>query len=158
MRIRRGQYSKTFVKRFLHSIKINQKTGCWNWLRSLGAGGYGQINDHDRQKVLRSHRVSWTLFCGDIPSDMCVLHKCDNRKCCNPNHLFLGDRTDNHNDKINKNRQPVGMMLPQAKLTDDNIRHIRASNKTGVELAKQYNVRPSTISKIRCYKRWKHIK
>lgn len=82
-------------------IRINES--CWDWKGAL-CQGYGHLNYYP-EKNIPAHRVSWRIHYGNIPNGMHVLHKCDNRKCTNPNHLFLGTNADNVKDKINKGRQ-----------------------------------------------------
>lgn len=85
--------------RFFRFIK---KDDCWNWIGSIGKNGYGYFSKNS--KAASAHRVSWEIHNGQIPDGLCVLHKCDNRKCVNPDHLFIGTYYDNIHDKINKGR------------------------------------------------------
>lgn len=82
--------------------KVNKTPFCWEWTASL-SHGYGQFMMPNR-KLNRAHRVAWILVFGSIPLGLHVLHKCDNRKCVNPNHLFLGTNQDNIIDRVSKNR------------------------------------------------------
>jgi hypothetical protein len=77
--------------------------GCWEWTGGLRRG-YGLIQADG--KTVSVHRVSWELANGPIPVGMQVLHRCDNGKCLNPDHLFIGTQKDNIEDAVNKGRKP----------------------------------------------------
>jgi hypothetical protein len=82
------------------------ESGCWIWTRGLTHNGYGAFLVK-RNPHARAHRWAWMLFRGPIPIGLFVLHKCDVRRCVNPDHLFLGTARDNTTDAINKGR-PIG--------------------------------------------------
>lgn len=91
--------------------KVDRSGECWEWTAGLNQAGYGQFSMWpDRPE--RAHRFSWVLHNGPIPDDLCVLHACDNRKCVNPAHLFLGTRGDNIRDCFAKGR---GNPVPGAR-------------------------------------------
>lgn len=94
---------KADVERFWSKVDIQGLNDCWEWTASIKDTGYGQIRIN--YKTLRAHRVSWEINYGEIPENMCVLHTCDNRKCVNPKHLWLGDKFDNMQDMSKKGRQ-----------------------------------------------------
>lgn len=91
--------------RFIANVEMStDDTVCWNWKASLNSNGYGQIGDKGRNRI--ASQVAWELANGPIPKGLSVLHKCDNPKCCNPSHLFLGTQRDNMLDAIAKGRMP----------------------------------------------------
>lgn len=101
---------RPLIDRFTEKYVIDEKTGCWNWTAAKNNAGYGMIHPGGPKKNnVLAHRVSWRLFKGAIPihesyHGMCVLHKCDNPGCVNPDHLFLGTNKDNVADCISKGR------------------------------------------------------
>lgn len=102
----RRKKGSTLRNRFIKYILIGlDKDKCWEWLGYIDRYGYGCISHGETNRRLRAHRVSWNIFVGSIPDGVDVLHKCDNRKCVNPNHLFLGSHEDNMRDMAQKGRQ-----------------------------------------------------
>jgi hypothetical protein len=93
-------------------IAIDLATGCWEWTGGLFASGYGAVGV-DR-KVLKAHRVAWALYRGEVGA-WHVLHRCDNPKCCNPDHLYLGTHADNMADRAAKGRAPGSWAAPIQK-------------------------------------------
>ncbi len=79
---------------------------CWIWAASRNPEGYGHFF-FDGQ-VIGAHRYSWIRKFGAIPDGLCVLHRCDNPRCVNPEHLFLGTKDDNNQDKVKKGRHTWG--------------------------------------------------
>lgn len=127
---------------------------CWEWRGSLRSNGYGQYGT----LRLKAHRVAWQLTYGTIPK-LHVLHTCDNPKCVNPSHLYLGTDADNTRDKVGKNRQAKGQMLPQTKLTPEIVSTIRFRYETEKitqrQLGFEYSVCQATICLILMRKNWK---
>ena len=96
------------MQRFEDKYMPIPETGCWEWIGTMSGSGYGQIWMNDR--MVGAHRVSWELeFKCEVPNGMCILHKCDNPSCVNPEHLFLGSYRDNMLDMIAKDRHPHQM-------------------------------------------------
>jgi hypothetical protein len=108
-----------------------------------------------------AHRMMWRVTYGDIPPGVHVLHRCDNPSCVNPAHLFLGDAQANVDDKMRKGRHRYGHVTGEthgmAKLTEEQVREILASDVPGKRLAKQYGVSDTTIYDIRKRRIWSHI-
>lgn len=132
--------------------KINIKSDgeCWEWNKGLNNYGYGYIRIN--KKIYLVHRLIYELINSPIPKGMLVCHHCDNRKCCNPNHLFLGTCDDNVQDMIRKGRQCKGENKPMSKLIKKDVEEIRSLYFTGNysqrELAKQFNVSQRNIFNI----------
>jgi hypothetical protein len=141
--------------------KVEKSEGCWEWTAARYHRGHGATKfagKHDR-----AHRVAWMLLRGPIPPGMCVLHKCDNPPCCNPDHLYIGTKTDNHRDMHARGRArpPRGERCGFAKLTEAQVRTIReiwASMPTTLgHLARLYGVADTAVSRIIRRKRWRHV-
>lgn len=139
---------------------IEKKDGdCWLWKGTIFKNGYGRVRFGFHTCV--AHRVAYQLGKGDIPDDILVLHKCDVRNCCNPEHLFLGTDADNVHDCQNKNRRfvsPCGEKHPMAKLSKDDVSIIRKLRRSGEKLAsiaKRFSVTPQLICLISNNKIWR---
>lgn len=142
-----------FERRFWS--KVNQAGQCWEWTRGCSALGYGVVCRRQLGVDIqyRAHRVAFELTYGLIHDGLHVCHRCDNRKCCRPDHLFLGTNADNALDRAVKGRG-------RAKLTADDARDIRNSHAQGVsmvQMAEQYGVNHESIRAIvrRIY--WRHV-
>lgn len=122
-------------------------SGCWLWLGTSRANGYGQF----RREY--AHRAAYRIFRCE-PGRKYVLHRCDVRCCVNPDHLFLGTHADNMRDMAQKGRAPgnrktPGHLRPRARLSPEDVATIRASDAGTVELARRYGVHRQTILRIR---------
>lgn len=153
----------SLVFRFWDKLKIFPGE-CWDWSGSKDSGGYGLIGRHGRNGgLIKANRLSWMLFNGPIPDNMCVLHKCDNPSCTNPEHLFLGTYKDNAIDRNKKGRNSsrVGECNGRHKLSIELVKKIRAmwssSLYTIKELSIIFNTPISTIYKIVSYCTWKEV-
>ena len=93
--------NKSIWKRFWSKVHVKLPEDCWEWQANLGKG-YGMF--WFGKDSIVAHRVSWMMLRGPIPEGMNVLHRCDNRKCVNPNHLFIGTQSDNVCDMLSKGR------------------------------------------------------
>jgi hypothetical protein len=143
-------------KRFFS--KIERTDACWNWTGIKWQSGYGDFRTYKDNKSISTsaHRYSWELHFGEIPEGMYVLHKCDNRGCVNPEHLFLGTQKENIQDMVNKGRAPInalrGTESPKAKLTADQVREIRKLYENPTygfrKIAKMFGVSKHSISLI----------
>lgn len=147
---------------------------CHEWRGSILKDGYGVVMFHHTH--LRVHRLAYFIKTGIQPSKIYVCHKCDNRCCCNPDHLFLGNDLDNMRDASSKNRLAIGdksgpRLHPEslkrginhyeAKLTEDDVREIRRvyaeGNTSQQELANKYGVNQTNIGFIVRRVKWQHV-
>ena len=165
------------IDRFFDKVGITaNKNCCWEWISSKNNSGYGNFSVNGVTN--RAHRVSYFIFNKNIPQGMCVLHKCDNRSCVNPNHLFLGTHKDNMCDMDTKGRRGTaigekngthtcpetvhkGSENGQSKLTESLVIEIRSKYAKGeadtYKLADLYNVSQAAIWYAVKNKTWKHI-
>ena len=149
--------------------KVDKTDGCWDFTDLCN--GYGRMRMGGRKgKHYLAHRLSYiihhplTIDLMEHP-DICVCHRCDNPKCVNPAHLFLGTHTDNMRDKETKGRAnhsiEKGEKHPRAKITEDDVREIRNKYANGGithrQLALEYGVDRSSISSIISRKNWSYI-
>tara|TARA_R110000868_G_scaffold326899_1_gene587899 strand:+ start:121 stop:537 length:417 start_codon:yes stop_codon:yes gene_type:complete len=99
-----GRPSRPIEERLYTNVFKDQVTDCWEWQGGTNNIGYGMIKDMDFGNMRTTHRVSYEIANGSIPEGQCVLHKCDNVLCVNPDHLWSGTRLENTRDMIQKQR------------------------------------------------------
>lgn len=149
-------------KRPFESFLQTTEGGCLEWngvtLKSNGRDShrYGRTFHNGRKQL--AHRVAYERAFGEIPDGLCVLHRCDNTLCCNPDHLFLGTHAENMRDMTNKGRAShkagsklFGSSNPRTKLSDsqvEEIRKARAAGATVTALAAANGVHHSYVSRL----------
>lgn len=168
------EYLKKVEKRLLNQSK---RVGeCLEWTGRLNPMGYGifKLRSSETKGLtyvtpkrsnisLSTHRVAYKIWVGDIPKGLYVLHRCDNRLCIEPSHMYLGTHQDNMNDMMKKNRQNKrpGALHHMTNFTEKEIIEIRRLWKEGLEtqtgLSRKYKVGLSTIHNIVRRKTWAHI-
>lgn len=158
------------VNRFWSKIDRVSPDGCWEWTgKSTHKFGYGIIGIGGRPpkgRTARAHRVAYAIANGGLTSHLMVCHRCDNPRCCNPSHLFLGTAKDNHRDMCAKKRNvnPPRLIgehnLGGGKLNSHDVVEIRALRSSGekvVVIASRFNIDPSLVSAITKRKVWRHV-
>lgn len=135
--------SDVYERFFAKVMKV--ESGCVEWQSTIKKDGYGSFHFNGRQAP--AHRVAYELVLGEIPKDMKVLHKCDNRRCVNVDHLFLGSIADNVSDMDSKNRRGS-----RSKLNSDQvvaIKQMLADRYSQEEIGKIFGVCQTAISRIK---------
>ena len=147
------------IKRFWN--KVEKTDYCWNWTGAKTENGYGRFWNGNAHEL--SHRFSWRLN-DIILKGLLVLHHCDNRKCVNPEHLFIGTQKDNFQDMVKKERNKIGFnknaRYRNAKLTVEQVKEIRIKhsiNNSLKTLSLEYHTSRQNIHSIVTRKRWKQV-
>lgn len=150
------KYSDLIRERIKDKTLFTNTCHIWNG-DSTTKGNYGIMNICKMK--CRVTRVLWLLETGKDPHPYYVLHTCDNPKCVNHEHHFLGDNTINMEDRQTKQRSTKGIQQHNSKLTDEHVRQIRIdlTDYTQQALATYYGVTQAVISSIKTGKRWKHV-
>lgn len=150
----------TLEERFWEKVAKGGPGECWPWTANCDRDGYGRMSVKGKQA--RAHRISYQINRGPIPNGLNVLHKCDNPRCVNPKHLFLGTNGDNMADKTRKGRaaRVCGERNGGALLSEKDVLTIRSRHKKGetqISIAKDFDVSRRCIGRIVTYDRWAHI-
>lgn len=145
------EMKKTRHERFNEKYIIDAQTRCWNWIANISSNGYGifhwgcKENGQDINVV--AHRAAYILLKGEIPADRLLRHKCNNSKCCNPDHMELGTHMDNMRDRDLAGRTAKGENHYKFRQTEPLISAFKALRKEGVavdEICKQLDCSRNT--------------
>ena len=151
---------QSLEERFWSKVNVKPESECWEYIGHINKYGYGQIKVSGKNEY--AHRIAWVLTHGKITEGMNICHKCDNRPCCNPLHLFEGTYKDNNADRKQKGRSSdrKGKNNGRSVLTEEDVLKIRELHESGVrqcEIAKSYNVGFTSINDVIHKKRWLHL-
>lgn len=152
LNIRHAKHPINTTDTILSKVYKNEHSGCWEWQGSKNNEGYGQVSYQG--KIHLVHRLTYELIIGRIESDMYVCHKCDNPKCCNPAHLFIGTPRDNQIDCRLKNRNPT------SKINYNNALKIKRLFNDGYsrkEISQQYSISYQQVCRIINGKYWNYV-
>ena len=170
-----GKHNLTPQERFLFQTKLRFDGGCWEWQGGKSRrDGYGRFRVSSRKTL--AHRYAYETYRGKIPENFLVCHTCDNRRCVNPEHLFLGTSKDNAQDMVAKGRDFASKMpnairvsgsakrrgtkSGNAVLTEAQVIEIRlrfAAGEPAHKLFKEFPVDYSTMKRICSRKTWLHV-
>lgn len=169
--------------RDLFMVRVDpQPNGCWFWRGNINTNGYGLFALYGQRRI-GAHRAAWELTRGPIPQGMIVCHRCDNPRCVNPEHLFIGTHLDNARDRVSKGRgrypgpkNPAtgnrngsytkpervrrGTQVNTCKLNDEKVKEIRARHAAGTtayRIACELGMDKKTIQCLVDRKSWKHV-
>ena len=148
--MRQLRITGTISERLMARVVIDPDTDCWNWIGCLTGAGYGQLRVDG--KAIYTHRLAYEEFIGPILPNLHVLHRCDNTKCLNPKHLFIGDALANKADCIANGRQPNTSNWLEPDEVDE-IRRLYWSGHIQADIAKMFGVSRPYISRIISHER-----
>ena len=129
--------------------EVHPETGCWNW-KGATSEGYGVLGFHHTS--IRTHRISYSIYKGDIPPGLEVLHSCDNKLCVNPEHLRVGTHRENIQEAVDRGLLGRGADASGAKLSWKDVEDIRRDYLTGLlthdMIGELYGVHTTTVARV----------
>lgn len=148
----------TLEQRFWNYVNKRGEDECWEWTGAINSWGYGKLRLGYKMK--QAHRVSYILHYGEPPNGLDICHKCNNKRCVNPKHLYAGTESENlmqaSRDGLLKPKK--GEDHPAHVLTEKQVIEIRQYSAIGpASLARIYGVNASTIRAILHNRKWKHL-
>lgn len=151
-------FTKKEIARFTAKVEKRKPSQCWYWLPSKAQNVHGHFY-RENGPLVGAHRIAYELVHGPIPHGLWIIHSCDTPSCVNPRHLRAGTPSDNTQDMVAKGRanRAHGEQHYIAKLSDQQIRLIRASYRTQQDLAKEFGVSRAAIGYVKNKVTWKHV-
>lgn len=156
--------SEAVQRRFWKKVSISEHpNGCWMWNGGVSARNYGMLVSCVGSKRVNmcAHRISYYLKYKHLPPDALVCHHCDQPRCVNPGHLFLGTHAQNQHDKVNKFRQAHSEAHGRSVLSAEDVQQIRVLrhflNTSIIKLSNMYGVGTYAIEAIITEVNWKHL-
>jgi hypothetical protein len=138
-------------------------SGCTLWLEGLNRTGYGRLRWDGKAQL--AHRLAWLACHGSIPKGLCILHRCDNPGCINPDHLRVGSQADNTADMQARNRSTAGRSRPDAwgegngnaRHSQQTIEAVRLAAGTHAEIARRFGVSKTSVGYVKRGIQWGHL-
>lgn len=154
-----GPRRAAIISRFWSHVNRAEAEACWSYCGYVSDRGYGVFGytSGGRSVRVRAHRLAWELSRGEIPDGLSVLHRCDNPRCVNPSHLFLGSQKDNMHDAVRKGRKRAWGLQ---KLNAEQVHEIRRRCRRGErqrDVGRAFGVARNTVSQIVNRKTWAHL-
>lgn len=149
---------KTLAEKFEEKIFYGSPDGCHYWIGAVSSQGYGLMVIE--RKLILAHRLSYTIFKGEIPEGLLIRHSCDNTLCVNPDHLLIGTHKENTYDMVVRGRHTMAERNSRAKLNRRDVNQIRFMASVGVpqkDIAKLVGTLPTNISRVINNIRYKSI-
>lgn len=147
---------KTAEERFWSYVDKQPEDVCWNWTGGVSSNGYGGFW-HDNTTI-GAHVFSVFLRDGTLPSqELLVRHVCNNKLCCNPQHLVVGTPKENSEDMIRAGTSQRGVKNTNNKLKSDDVKTIYESRESITALAHKYEVTKQCIYLIKQKKNWYYL-
>lgn len=143
--------------------KVDKSGACWVWTGCRDRHGYGQFKPPAPvKKLIGAHRMSWMIANSEVPAGLHVCHRCDNRACVNPAHLFVGTNADNVRDRQQKGRTKSvrGEEHPGAKIGAVEVVAIREMVKQGApqsEVSARFGIGNTQVGRIARRAEWRHV-
>lgn len=148
--------------RFWKKVDVTGPDDCWVWTAATTQGGYGVFRIGPAPGELhRAHRIAFALSGQFLASDQLLRHKCDTPRCCNPRHLVQGLPLDNSTDMVSRGRSRKGVNNPCVKLTENQVRQIRALYKpykfSRYKVAKAVGISSGAVLNVLNGSNWSHL-
>lgn len=148
---------KIWIEEYFLQYKTNNEYGCWEWNAGLNTGGYGSLRSPVTRKTMQAHIYSYAVYNNKLDKnfdhvvDLLVLHRCNNRKCINPQHLYEGTYRDNHEDA----RKACTTVITNSILDNFTLDQIIAWRKAGLtskDISKKVGISPRGVRNFICRK------
>lgn len=154
--------SEVDLKKFWKHVSVKSKRECWDWEYAVNWNGYGiyVLNSKEDRITMTVHRIAYFIGNRILPKAL-VCHSCDNRRCVNPAHLWIGSYQDNRTDSVQKKRQCVGHDVYSSRLEESHVKEMRllyfVCGYSNRELQHKYGVTFKTIRDVLTRLTWKHL-